>query len=99
VAAAKSGEELLITERGRPVARLVPVIGETALAHERNHVQRRESPALTLDLGRSVRYVYVSQLGYTGWWHGTQNNDESNQAVKQAHDARCQEDGSGQSQN
>ena len=41
VAAAKSGEEVVITERGRPVARLTPMVGAAAQEGRQLAINRR----------------------------------------------------------
>ena len=37
----KAGEEVLITERGRPIARLLPITGPSSLAEHLNEMERK----------------------------------------------------------
>ena len=37
----KAGEEVLITERGRPIARLLPIAGPSSLAEHLNEMERK----------------------------------------------------------
>ena len=37
----KAGEEVLITERGRPIARLLPIAGASSLAEHLNEMERK----------------------------------------------------------